>query len=203
VLAEHVASSGKRCARRPRNPASRVPRECEGPPNGILGYHVEDQLANFFAHGLSADRLPTRETNPQCNRKTARCQRTTVSGDTRMSAVFREGQRQELVSYGKPGAGVLTFEHGQLLSQGEIFNQQNPARAKQTNEDPATTGRTCIKSIAECAVEEILQVVDFRAARYLSNDRASIRSKWFHSRVLLAPACPSGLSSYLAFLLRE
>jgi hypothetical protein len=31
---------------------------------------------------------------------------------------------------------VLTFENGELLSPGEIFNQQNPARAKQANENP-------------------------------------------------------------------
>lgn len=66
--------------------------------------------------GFSADRLPTRETNPQYNWKTARCQRTTVSGDTRMSAVFREGQRRRkttlksLSPKAGPGAGVLTFE---------------------------------------------------------------------------------------------
>lgn len=44
--------------------------------------------------GLLPTGLRTREMNRHHNLKPARCQRTTVSGETTMSAVFQEGQRR-------------------------------------------------------------------------------------------------------------
>jgi hypothetical protein len=52
-----------------------------------------------------------------------------------MSAVFHEDQDPEqLVGGCKPRATTSSLEHGHLLTQGEIFNQQALTRAKQPKE---------------------------------------------------------------------
>ncbi|HKN36139.1 MAG TPA: hypothetical protein VJX16_23100 [Terriglobales bacterium] len=68
--------------------------------------------------------------------KPARCQRTTVSGETITSTVFHENQKRGRTSQNSwlvPVSLGRSLEHYELLTEGEIFKQQALARAKQPN----------------------------------------------------------------------
>src|SRR5215469_1527362 len=66
----------------------------------------------------------------QYSRKPARCQRTTVSGLTSTRDCFQAPQKRRantqkiLSTASHPGSGMLALQHGQLLPEGEIFQEQ-------------------------------------------------------------------------------
>ena len=67
--------------------------------------------------------------------KPARCQRTTVSGLTSTRDCFQAPQKrrantQKILSTA-PIRGMLALQHGQLLPEGEIFQEQASMRCKQ------------------------------------------------------------------------
>src|SRR5215831_7985995 len=71
----------------------------------------------------------------QYSRKPARCQRTTVSGLTSTRDCFQAPQKrrantQKILSTA-PIRGMLALQHGQLLPEGEIFQEQASMRCKQ------------------------------------------------------------------------
>ena len=63
-------------------------------PARVLGYHLEDQIPNFFEVGLLPTGFLTFEITLQYQRNPARCHRTTVSGVTTRSACFRPDQHR-------------------------------------------------------------------------------------------------------------
>jgi hypothetical protein len=63
-------------------------------PGGVLGHHFEYQLTDLFAHRFSADRHTHAGDQLPISRKPARCQRTTVSGDTTINVFFQEDQQR-------------------------------------------------------------------------------------------------------------
>ena len=78
--------------------------------------------------GLLPIGLRARDMSRQYSWKPQRCQRTTVSGDTRIR-VFSprrpetaQGHPEQPVGNTKSGAGILPFEHGELLAKREILN---------------------------------------------------------------------------------
>jgi len=86
--------------------------------------------------GLLPPCFCTRESNRQYMWKPARCQRTTVSGETITSTVFHENQKRGRTSQNSwlvPVSLGRSLEHYELLTEGEIFKQQALARAKQPN----------------------------------------------------------------------
>jgi hypothetical protein len=69
----------------------------------------------------------------------ARCQRTTVSGWTRINATFHPGHSrrkitQNNVGYGKPRLRVPLFQNGKLLPKGQILQEEVAARTAGLND---------------------------------------------------------------------
>src|SRR5215831_6067069 len=74
----------------------------------------------------------------QYSRKPARCQRTTVSGLTSTRDCFqapkkRRANTQKILSTA-PIRGMLALQHGQLLPEGEIFQEQASMRLQAAGE---------------------------------------------------------------------
>lgn len=86
--------------------------------------------------------FPPLEMNLQYRRKPARCQRTTVSGVTRIKDWFQPGQ----IGFAHPQypenpdestqfrTRMTSFRHYKLLVQGQVFEEKAPAGTKQANE---------------------------------------------------------------------
>src|SRR5215475_8185848 len=78
--------------------------------------------------GLLPTDLRTREMSRQYRPKPARCQRTTVSGDTIIRVFFHKDQKRHKITQNdlsatpSLGAGILPSEHGELLAKREILN---------------------------------------------------------------------------------
>jgi hypothetical protein len=102
---------------------------------------VGSLLTDLFGHRLSADRLmhagdqlpikPKAGTMPaydSIGRDHNQC-----LSPGRPEAIKEDPE--QFIQHGKSGAAALSLEHCQLLTQSEIFNQQNLARVKQPNED--------------------------------------------------------------------
>lgn len=141
VFAEHVASSGKRCARRPRSQHQEFPVNARGPPSGILGYHFEDEFADLFAHRPPPDLFTHAGDQPPIHLKTR-----TVPAHHGIGRHYDERRfprrpetmkedPEQLVGGGKPRAAGLSLEHGYLLTRGEILNQHALTRAEQPKEN--------------------------------------------------------------------
>jgi len=89
--------------------------------------------------------LPARdrclESQVQYNLNPARCQRTTVSGWTRINARRQPTQSrcsitpEEFVRQSKPGLRMLLFENTELLPKSKIFQKQIAARAKESSKE--------------------------------------------------------------------
>jgi len=85
-------------------------------------------------------RVRCRESHVQYSLNPARCQRTTVSGWTRINACFHSGQsRRKITQNNLSGAanlglGVLPFQDAELLPQRQILHEQVTARENRSNE---------------------------------------------------------------------
>ena len=97
---------------------------------------------NSFGVGLRPTGPRTREISFQYMRKPARCQRTTVSGVTMMDRLLpsrpqpTDGNPEELVKQIESRPRTTPFQHGQLLSQREVFKDEILAVAEYSKERP-------------------------------------------------------------------
>jgi hypothetical protein len=110
-------------------------------PSGILRHHFENQFADLFGYRPYADLFahPGDEPPIELKARTVPAHHGIGRNDNQSVLPGRpkaaEEYPEELVDNGKSGTGVAALEHCQLLSQSEIFNQQNLARSKQPNQD--------------------------------------------------------------------
>ena len=106
----------------------------------VLRHHTENQLPNFRRQFFPTDLFSRLEIKLQYSRKPARCQQTTVSGLTKHESLLPSTPEtagkypEDFVTRLHPGSGMLAFQHGQLLPESEIFQEQASTRLQAARE---------------------------------------------------------------------
>ena len=110
-------------------------------PRGVLGHHLEDQLADLFGHRPSADRLTHAGDEPPIKLETRPVPMHDGLGLDHDQGIFPRRpeaakRNPEYFVYGRKfRAASFSLKGGQLLTKREIFNQQRMARAKHSREN--------------------------------------------------------------------
>jgi hypothetical protein len=100
------------------------------PPSRVLGYHLEDQLADLLADGSPAELLSRSGKKPPVKLKTGMVPPDHSIGRDHNQGFFPrtpeapERNPKQLVQGCQFGATVFTLEYGQLLTKREIFDSQ-------------------------------------------------------------------------------
>src|SRR5260370_38212074 len=118
-------------------------------PGQVLGYHAEDEFAQFFACTPSPRTCAMpREPHFQYNLNPARCQPTTVSGWTRINACFHPGQSRHNITQNNlseaatRGCGCRTFKTASCCRRAR-FSRSKSRRERKKQE--ATTDKSLTK----------------------------------------------------------
>jgi hypothetical protein len=109
-------------------------------PGRVLGHHLEDQIANLLGYGSSSDGLPDLGDQHPVPMETGSVPPDHRFGCDNQERLLPPGparaneQPEEPVEEIKPWARMTPFQHGKLLAQCQILEQEALARAKEANE---------------------------------------------------------------------
>jgi len=108
-------------------------------PGGVVGDHVEDQLAQFFSHALSSRTVPMArkpspvepEPRPMPANDSLRLDEDHCRFPSRPKPP--QDHPEYLVRSGKAGLRMLLFQNGELLTKGQILQEEVAARTPKPN----------------------------------------------------------------------
>jgi hypothetical protein len=144
-------------------------------PGRVLGYHAEDEFAQFPAHASPACTSAMPREPFQYNLNPVRCQRTTVSGRTRTNAHFHPYQsrrnitQNNLSEIANRGCGCLRFKTASCCRRAR-FSRSNSRRERRSR--IARTGRSLSRqSMSQSRMEtgnanHAIHLIDLTADHY-------------------------------------
>ena len=111
-------------------------------PNGVLHHHTEDQLPDLLRGRPSPNRSPDSGNQPPIHAKAGPVpahNRFGSDDDDRLLPLRpqpTDGNPEELVKQIDSRPRTTPFQHGQLLSQHEVFEDEIPAAKEESKERP-------------------------------------------------------------------
>ena len=109
-------------------------------PRGVLGHHLEDQIANFLGYWSSSDGLPDLGDHPPVPLESSAVPTDHGFRCDDEECLFPAGpeptsqQPDESVEPIKPWVRMTPFQHGKLLAKCQILEQEALTRAKEAND---------------------------------------------------------------------
>ena len=141
-------------------------------PRGVLGQHLEDQIANFLGYWSSSDGLPDLGDHPPVPTESGAVPTNHGFRRDDEECLFPAGpeptsqQPEEPVEQIKPWTRMTPFQHGKLLAQCQIIEQEALTRAKEAKDgsqgDPEESkhGEDLYQNVGGEDRSDVIEVID-------------------------------------------